>query len=82
MGKAMDRRTFLTGCVALGLAVPARAYSSTRLSVQVKGEGPDVIGRGVLLTDPANGDVVVWMAEPINYQRQFRVPTQDVTVLP
>lgn len=39
----MDRRTFLTGCVALGLAVPARAYSSTRLSVQVKGAGPDVI---------------------------------------
>jgi hypothetical protein len=52
------------------------------VSLGYEGEGPDVIGRGVLLTNPANGDVVVWMAEPINYQRQFRVSTQDVTVLP
>lgn len=43
MALAMDRRGFLTGCVALGLAAPARAYSSTRLSVQVKGAGQDVI---------------------------------------
>lgn len=42
----MDRRTFLGGCAAaaaLGLAGEAMAYSSARLSVQILGEGPDVI---------------------------------------
>ena len=44
----MDRRTFLEGAAAataLGLAGEAVAltFSSTRLSVQVRGEGPDVI---------------------------------------
>jgi pimeloyl-ACP methyl ester carboxylesterase len=39
----MDRRAFLAGCAVLGLAAPARAYNSARLSVQVKGEGRDVI---------------------------------------
>lgn len=55
----MDRRTFIEGAAAAvaGLAgetVAAAAYSSTRLSVQVRGTGPDVIlipgltnGRGV-----------------------------------
>lgn len=43
MGRAMDRRTFLTGCVAIALAAPVRAYSSARLTVQVVGTGPDVI---------------------------------------
>lgn len=43
MARTMDRRDFVAGCVALGLAAPARAYSSARLSVQVTGEGPDVI---------------------------------------
>lgn len=44
----MDRRTFLEGCAAaaaIGLSSEAQAteFSSTRLSVQVRGEGPDVI---------------------------------------
>lgn len=43
----MNRRTFIEGAAALGLAglvaEEAAAYSSTRLSVQVRGEGPDVI---------------------------------------
>ena len=55
----MDRRTFIAGCAAtaaLGVSgdAVAAAFSSTRLSVQVRGEGPDVIlvpgltsGRGV-----------------------------------
>ncbi len=43
MRRTMDRRAFLAGCAVLGLAAPARAYNSARLSVQVKGEGRDVI---------------------------------------
>ncbi|GAO40128.1 hypothetical protein SCH01S_43_00290 [Sphingomonas changbaiensis NBRC 104936] len=42
----MDRRTFLEGCAAaaaLGLAGKAAAFSSPRMSVQVRGDGPDVI---------------------------------------
>ncbi|MFD1610301.1 alpha/beta fold hydrolase [Sphingomonas tabacisoli] len=44
----MDRRTFLEGCAtaaALGLAgeAMAAAFSSTRLSIEVRGNGPDVI---------------------------------------
>lgn len=44
----MERRTFLEGCLgaaALGLAgeAVAAAFASTRLSVQVRGSGPDVI---------------------------------------
>lgn len=42
----MDRRTFLEGCAAaaaLGLAGEAVAFSSPRMSVQVRGDGPDVI---------------------------------------
>lgn len=39
----MDRRHFIAGCMALGFAVPALGYASTRLSVQVTGTGPDVI---------------------------------------
>jgi pimeloyl-ACP methyl ester carboxylesterase len=42
----MDRRTFLAGCsaaAALGFAGEAFAFSSGRLSVQIRGEGPDVI---------------------------------------
>lgn len=43
----MNRRTFIEGAAALGLAglvaEEAAAYSSTRLSVQVRGQGPDVI---------------------------------------
>jgi pimeloyl-ACP methyl ester carboxylesterase len=54
----MNRRTFIEGAAALGLAglvaEEAAAFSSTRLSVVVRGSGPDVIlipgltsGRGV-----------------------------------
>lgn len=41
----MNRRAFLTGFAALagGLATPLLAFISTRLSVQVRGDGPDVI---------------------------------------
>lgn len=42
----MDRRTFIAGCgaaAALGFAGEALAFSSTRLSVEVRGDGPDVI---------------------------------------
>ena len=39
----MDRRGFIAGCMALGFAAPAFGYASTRLSVQVRGAGPDVI---------------------------------------
>lgn len=54
----MNRRTFIEGAAALGLAglvaEEAIAYSSTRLSVQVRGEGPDVI----LIPGLTNGRVV------------------------
>lgn len=42
----MDRRTFLEGCAAaaaLGFSGKAGAFSSPRLSVHVRGDGPDVI---------------------------------------
>ena len=42
----MNRRTFLAGCTVLaafGLAGPAGAFGSTRLSIEVRGTGPDVI---------------------------------------
>lgn len=52
------------------------------VSLGYEGEGPDVIGRGVLLTDPANGDVWVRMDQSIDYQRDFHVSVVDVTVLP
>jgi N-formylmaleamate deformylase len=47
-GKPMDRRTFLEGAAAtaaLGVAgeAAALAFSSARVSVQVRGSGPDVI---------------------------------------
>lgn len=43
----MNRRTFIEGAAALGLAglvaEEAAAFASTRLTVQVRGQGPDVI---------------------------------------
>ena len=42
----MNRRTFLEGCAAtaaIGVAAETQAFSSTRMSVQVRGTGNDVI---------------------------------------
>lgn len=46
-GEAMNRRSFLEGAAALGVLGPAAgraaAFSSGRLSVVVRGDGPDVV---------------------------------------